>query len=216
MVDPQPYFVHLDTNYGVSIMPFRRWVETPPHLLPLAFGVQNGRMPPELELRDLEAPDLLRLIEWIPTADALLRWAGPGFSFPLTLDQLELHLASAGERRRILKGVWPPGEMVGHVELAVLPEHEVASVGRVLVAPDLRGRGIGTALMREVVRLGFDGLGLHRLELSVFDFNLPAIRCYERVGFRREGLAREARKGSNGYWNVVRMGMIESDPRGRA
>jgi RimJ/RimL family protein N-acetyltransferase len=173
---------------------------------------QNAAMP-RLELREMEPPDLLRLIEWIPSPDALLQWAGPGFSFPLTLDQLEAHLANAGERRRILKAVRPPEEMVGHVELAILPEHRVASVGRVLIAPGLRGQGLGTALMREVVRLGFDGLGLHRLELSVFDFNTAAIRCYERVGFRREGVAREARRASTGYWSVVRMGMLESDPR---
>jgi RimJ/RimL family protein N-acetyltransferase len=65
--------------------------------------------------------------------------------------------------------------------------------------------------MRAVVRLGFETLGLHRLELGVFDFNLPAIRCYERVGFRREGLAREARKASTGYWSVLRMGMLASE-----
>ena len=77
--------------------------------------------------------------------------------------------------------------------------------------PTFRGRGFGTALMREVVRLGFDVLKLHRLQLSVFDFNEAAIRCYERVGFVREPLLREARKGSDGYWNIVQMGLLRSD-----
>jgi hypothetical protein len=41
--------------------------------------------------------------------------------------------------------------------------------------------------MRALVRLAFDDLSLHRLSLSVFDFNGAAISCYERVGFVKEG-----------------------------
>ena len=32
---------------------------------------------------------------------------------------------------------------------------------------------------------------MHRVGLGVFDFNDSAIACYERAGFRREGVLRE-------------------------
>jgi RimJ/RimL family protein N-acetyltransferase len=67
--------------------------------------------------------------------------------------------------------------------------------------------------MSDVVRLAFDELRLHRISLNVFDFNTPAIRCYERVGFRREGHLRETRKASDGYWSLLVMGMLATDPR---
>jgi len=46
-----------------------------------------------------------------------------------------------------------------------------------------------------VLAIGFDEIGLHRIDLGVFDFNTRAIRCYEKCGFVQEGLAREALPG---------------------
>jgi len=40
---------------------------------------------------------------------------------------------------------------------------------------------------------GFSVLNLNSVELGVYAFNLRAIRCYEKVGFKRAGVRREAR-----------------------
>jgi RimJ/RimL family protein N-acetyltransferase len=44
----------------------------------------------------------------------------------------------------------------------------------------------------------------------VFAFNDAAIRCYERVGFTREGTLRDARRYEEEYWSVVVMSLLES------
>lgn len=107
--------------------------------------------------------------------------------------------------------------VVAHAELNVLAEHDLGQLRRVAVAPKMRGRGIGQALVRRLVELGFDELGLHRLELVVFSFNQPARCCYERAGFREEGRALEARKASDGYWDLIQMAMLEGwQRRGQA
>jgi RimJ/RimL family protein N-acetyltransferase len=67
--------------------------------------------------------------------------------------------------------------------------------------------------MQEVVRLAFDDLRLHRISLNVFDFNIPAIRCYEHVGLIKEGHLRDTRRASDGYWSMFVMGMLATDPR---
>ncbi len=48
---------------------------------------------------------------------------------------------------------------------------------------DAQSRGIGTWAVRELVRRGFDDLGLERIWLQVFDVNERAIRAYEKAGF---------------------------------
>lgn len=53
-----------------------------------------------------------------------------------------------------------------------------------------RGKGIGTALLEEIVEAADNWLRIERLELTVFSDNLQAIRLYERFGFEREGLLR--------------------------
>lgn len=49
------------------------------------------------------------------------------------------------------------------------------------VKPDVRGRGIGSALLRHVGRLALER-GCGRLELAVLHWNEPAIRLYRRLG----------------------------------
>jgi RimJ/RimL family protein N-acetyltransferase len=77
----------------------------------------------------------------------------------------------------------------------------------------MRGRGIASEMLSQLISFAFEELRLHRLELIVFSFNEPALRCYRRLGFAEEGLARHARKASTGYWDVVYMGLLESDFR---
>jgi GNAT superfamily N-acetyltransferase len=51
----------------------------------------------------------------------------------------------------------------------------------IFVEPELRGRGIGTALLARVARVAVER-GCARLEWTVLDWNTPAIRFYERQG----------------------------------
>jgi RimJ/RimL family protein N-acetyltransferase len=97
--------------------------------------------------------------------------------------------------------------------LTVQPEHRLGVVGRVLIDPARQGQGLGTALMREIVRVGFDRFGLHRLQLAVYDFNTGAIACYERVGFVTEGRLRDSTRGSAGYWTGYLMALLEEEYR---
>jgi RimJ/RimL family protein N-acetyltransferase len=141
------------------------------------------------------------LLSWASSADELLQWSGPHFSFPLDERQLLDYAASAGETRRLVSGVEETsGAILAHAELNLLPEHDLGQIRRVAVAPEARGRGVGLALVDWLVRVGFADLDLNRLELVVFSFNDAARRCYEGAGFTQEGCAREARKASNGYW----------------
>jgi RimJ/RimL family protein N-acetyltransferase len=54
----------------------------------------------------------------------------------------------------------------------------------------------------------FDRLGLHRVGLSVFSYNLRAIRAYEKAGFRIEGRQREAILRDGRYWDEIQMSVL--------
>jgi GNAT superfamily N-acetyltransferase len=81
------------------------------------------------------------------------------------------------------------------------------------VAPERRGHGLGAALMRATIRRGFDELGLHRLQLTVYTFNAPAIATYRSVGFAVEGMARASTRGTDGRWDGLTMSLLEPDYR---
>jgi RimJ/RimL family protein N-acetyltransferase len=155
--------------------------------------------------------DTPALTSWAASADELLQWVGPHFSFPLDEDQLRTYAEGASDTRHLISGVHESGEVIAHAELNLLPQHRLGQVRRVAVAPQARRRGIGRALMTRVLQLGFDELALHRIELVVFSFNEPARRCYEAIGFRQEGRAREARVATNGYWDLIYMALLEDN-----
>lgn len=50
-----------------------------------------------------------------------------------------------------------------------------------------QGRGIGSALMREMIDLCDNWLRVDRIELTVFADNEPAIAVYKKHGFEIEG-----------------------------
>ena len=78
-------------------------------------------------------------------------------------------------------------------------------------APGLLGKGIGTLATRAVVDWGFKRLNAHRIWLGCSAENLGAIKCYEKVGFKREGVLRDEIWCNGHYTDAIRMGLLESD-----
>lgn len=53
------------------------------------------------------------------------------------------------------------------------------------------GRGFGTEAVRAFVGLGFEHMKAHRVTANVAPENVASVRVLEKVGFQREGLARQ-------------------------
>ncbi|RNF40782.1 GNAT family N-acetyltransferase [Planococcus salinus] len=170
-----------------------------------------------IELRKFERQDFSQLIDWITSPEFLLQWGGANFDFPLTEEQLEKYLSeTTGEEPAILAFTvvhQKTGNAIGHISLAKIDrKNKSARVGRVLVGDEsVRGQGIGQQMMNKIVQIGFDGLQLHRVTLGVYDFNKPAIACYEKVGFKKEGLLRDVSRINGGYWSLWEMSMLEDE-----
>jgi len=54
-----------------------------------------------------------------------------------------------------------------------------------------RGCGYGEEALKLTIEFGFEELNFHRIQLTVLEYNEPAIRLYEKLGFKREGIFRE-------------------------
>ncbi len=89
--------------------------------------------------------------------------------------------------------------------------HRSASFGIFLGEDGNRGKGIGSRAVSAILDYGFNDLGLHRVALEVSAENLGAIRLYERFGFKREGILREAKFIDGTYINVLVMGLLAAE-----
>jgi RimJ/RimL family protein N-acetyltransferase len=57
----------------------------------------------------------------------------------------------------------------------------------------------------------FERLALHRVGLTVFSYNVRAIRAYEKAGFRVEGRLRDAIMRDGRYFDEVQMGVLATE-----
>lgn len=87
-------------------------------------------------------------------------------------------------------------------------QHGKAEYGIFIGEASARGRGVGTAAARLMLRYCFEEEGLHRIYLRAFSDNLQAIRSYEKAGFVREGLLKDDVCIEGRYRDIVWMGSV--------
>lgn len=108
-------------------------------------------------------------------------------------------------------------DMVGHRPLGSVyirdidRQHGKAEYGIFIGEADARGRGIGTAAAKLMLRYCFCEVGLHRVYLRAFADNEPAVRSYEKAGFVREGLLREDVCIDGQYRDIVWMAALNPE-----
>ena len=87
----------------------------------------------------------------------------------------------------------------------------IAEIRNLAVHPDFRGRGVATEAARLVQRQLIVELGFHRLQLEVYGFNERAQAHFERSGYTREGVRRNAYRHGDGWTDGVLYGFVAED-----
>jgi aminoglycoside 6'-N-acetyltransferase len=107
------------------------------------------------------------------------------------------------------------GRVVGAIQWAgeEEPDYRHADID-VYLDPAVHDRGFGTDAVRTLARHLFGVEGHHRLVIDPAADNHAAIRCYEKVGFRRVGVMRQYERGADGtFHDGLLMDLLASDLR---
>jgi RimJ/RimL family protein N-acetyltransferase len=103
------------------------------------------------------------------------------------------------------------GVVVGQVELVWLSErHGQGEIGYML-NPRYQGGGLATEAVREVLRLGFEGLRLHRIVGRCSAANTASAALLARVGMRREAHFRQNMLVKNAWRDEYVYAMLRAD-----
>ena len=160
----------------------------------------------------IEEEDFNKVIKWNldKTSDFLLQWAGNSYKYPLTLEQIRNNYYtnvknSVHNIYKIISN--SSNEIIGTIELVERDKiNRIGRVSRFLIGEEkYRGNGIGTEVLKKVVKIGFEEFRFKEITLGVFECNLAAIKCYEKTGFKKEKFIEKAKKSSLGYWNLYEM-----------
>jgi aminoglycoside 6'-N-acetyltransferase len=94
------------------------------------------------------------------------------------------------------------------------PKYRHAGID-LFIDPQLHGRGIGSEAVTQVVRLLFCEHGHNRITIDPAVDNVAAVRAYEKVGFKRVGVMRQAERdaGGEGWHDALLMELLASEWR---
>jgi len=162
-----------------------------------------------VRLRAIERTDLARCVRWFNDPDVVRHLT---IYAPLSMAQEErwFERLQDDESRHLFAIETEDAEHIGNLGLEDLNwKDRSAQLGIAIGHKGHWGHGYGTDAVRTVLRFAFEELNLHRVWLTVHDDNPRAIRCYEKCGFRREGLDREARYSDGAYHDSFRMGILD-------
>lgn len=166
----------------------------------------------KVTLRPYQPDDALPLYQGAMNP-VLRRLTGTQASF--TLEQVQTYVArqaDAEDRAGFIIAKPDTLEAFGEVVINNLDdENRSANIRITLFSEDALGKGYGTEAMRLAVDYGFKTLKLHRISLDVFDFNPRAIRVYEKIGFRQEGVQRDTLFYDGEFHSSVMMAILENE-----
>ncbi|HPB18727.1 MAG TPA: GNAT family protein [Candidatus Cloacimonas sp.] len=89
--------------------------------------------------------------------------------------------------------------------------HRNASLGIFIGEKTFWNQGIGAEATNLLLDFAFNILNLHNIYLSVLSYNKRAIRCYEKIGFKKIGVQREFMFVSGKYHDVYLYDMLASE-----
>jgi RimJ/RimL family protein N-acetyltransferase len=159
-----------------------------------------------IDILPLKVDDINNILLWNDNTPAsfLEQWAGRGYSYPITREQVNNKMRD--KKSKVYKIMLNSNmlnssmlnsnamadvtldnrsKMIGTVELS---SHNMPSkscmICRFLIAPAYRSRGYGTLALMVLAWKAFTEWGYKQLKLRVFAYNEPAVRCYIKAGFK--------------------------------
>lgn len=178
---------------------------------PTPFAAKPTIVGETVVLRPIAATDAAAM--WAALHDDEARWL-TGTRRRFTRDQIERWAASRidqDDRLDLAVTERSTGAWAG--ELAILdwsPEDRSCAF-RIALDAAARDRGIGTEATRLVVDHVFEHLPIHRIGLDVFAFNDRARATYAKVGFRTEGVLRDALRWDGAHHDIVLMSILRPE-----
>jgi RimJ/RimL family protein N-acetyltransferase len=164
-----------------------------------------------VRLRPITEADLPDYVRWLNDPEVTRFMAVEAGNCTLEGEREWFARISDPEGRDCHWAIEVEGRHMGNCAVIPDPAGQTAGFGIMIGEKTAWNKGYGTAALREVLRIGFQEMGLHRIHLEAFIGNARGIRCYEKCGFRHEGVARKARFKRGEWVDVVRMAILREE-----
>jgi diamine N-acetyltransferase len=168
----------------------------------------------KVRLRPIEREDLPRFVEWFADPE-VRRYLLIYLPFSLAQEErwFENLLGRLERQTDVLLAIETAnGVHIGNVGLhSVDWKNRGAELGIAIGEKAYWNQGYGADAICTLLGLAFREMNLHRVFLRVDTDNARGIRCYEKAGFRREGISRGVVFKEGAYHDQYVMSILESE-----
>jgi diamine N-acetyltransferase len=163
-------------------------------------------------LRPIEPEDIPRLQGWAndPEIRGLIGETRPS-TFTATV---EFYQRIQKEEDRLWLGVVSreTDQIIGETGLLrMFPAWRTTDWSLIIGEKSCRGKGYGTEAAQLMLNYAFGHLNFHRVSIGVVGFNAQALKFYEKLGFKHEGIQRDGYYYGHRYYDFVMMSLLEDE-----
>ena len=163
-------------------------------------------------LRPLTRADLVYLRRW--SDDAEIRGL-IGDTTPMSQAECEKFLEKVyadSSREWFMVVIKQDNRVIGEAGLLRMdPAWRTTDVSVIIGEKEEWGKGYGTEAILLLLDRAFRELDFHRVAIGVVGFNDRAMRFWEKIGFRREGVHRDGYYYDHEYYDFVMMSILEDE-----
>lgn len=167
-----------------------------------------------IRLAPLEQENVVSFYRWIRDPE-VIEYSLSAFQRMQTEDQINQWFAATLQDQKSLNlGIFTTAtnELIGYAGLSGISTINQSGEYFILIGQKEHwGKGVGTAVTRQVLALGFAEYGLNRIMLTVSETNVGGLKAYARAGFVVEGRLREASHRNGLFHDKILMSVLKSE-----
>ena len=104
------------------------------------------------------------------------------------------------------------GTIIGETGLLrMFPDWHCTDLSIIIPDPQCQGHGCGTEAARLMIQLAFDRYEMNRIAIGVVKKNTDALRFYEKIGFKQEGVQEQGYYCEGEYSDFVMMRILRHE-----
>ncbi len=162
-------------------------------------------------LRPLHRADAARTVPWVNDPEVT---RSVTLHRPMNVESQEEFVTRPASPSDVIFGIATkdPDVLIGTTGLHRIDARDRKAIyGIVIGDKSAWGKGYGTEVTGLMLEYAFLTLNMNRVALEVIEFNERGIRCYEKVGFSREGVLRHDAYREGRYWDTIVMGILRTE-----
>ena len=165
-------------------------------------------------IREIERKDLASINQWRQDRD-VVKWLGSPYRFlSPEVDEawFDAYFRTRANNVRLAIADDEIDKIAGMVNLTGIDWISRSAEFSIQIGEkSVWGKGVGKWAAAEILTHGFEDLGLNRIHLSVLTDNSRARKLYVDLGFREEGILRQALFKEGALLDVAIMGLLRGE-----